>query len=343
MKFGNSYRTVVVAVIIVLLLLVVATALLFDFFGDKCTTKEGLVDTVPIATDPTTKKLLNGFYQVDDTTMAIIPYGFKIDPNDQTHILPSTKIGYSMLHPRYYPTLPAPGQKVPDKFYFISDTSLSILPPNMMPDISGIDFSGNPPSLLIYYKPGYISEAKYYKNKYTPLKTIPKPGFLPKELYFTDASKNKVAFLQYGEIQDEVKGYGKIINPAFDLNMKDFNYKTSNYRDISNNYDMQFHDDEETIKKQNDLYDLNYGEIRVRDQNGNIIILPKINSQNSVTYHQPGEFTFGSSKYVPNYEDSIYLSQITRKTMYGNTQAGECNSACMAYKEFKSKMDKYYS
>ena len=106
---------------------------------------------------------------------------------------------------------------------------------------------------------------------------------------------------------------------------------------------MLFHDDESTIKKQNDMYDLNFGEVRVRDQNGNIIILPKTDSQNSVTYHQPGEFTFGSSKYIPNYEDSIYLSQISRKVMYGNTKAGECDSACMAYKEFKTKMDKYFS
>jgi hypothetical protein len=344
MIFEKPYSSIILIAICVF---IIATALLFDLFNLHCSsTKEGLVDTVPIART-TNGLLLNGFYRVDDEMMAITPYGFKTDPSNETHIIPVTKVGYSMLQPRYYPALPEPGQPLPKNFYLKKvvgdvDLSLAILPPNMMPNIREVDFSGNPPSLLIYYNPGYISETQYYKNKYKP-NTTPNPGFLPKELYFVDSSKTKVAFLQYGEIQDEKTGYGKIMNPALDLKMKDFNYKTSNYRDISNNYDMQFHDDIETIKKQNNLYDLSYGEVRVRDQNGNIIILPKVDSQNSVTYYQPGEFRFGSSKYVPNYEDSIYLSQITRKTMYGNTQAGECNAACMAYNEFKSKMDKFYS
>jgi hypothetical protein len=334
-------------------LLALAIVLLFDLFNTSysCSTKEGLVDTVPIATNPNTSKraglLLDGFYQVDDENMAITPYGFKTDPSNQRHILPATKIGYNMLVPRYHPPLPAPGQPLPEKFYLknvtangVSDLSLAILPPDMMPNVNELDFSGNPPTLLIYYNPGYISETQYYKNKYVPRT---KPDVLPKELYYTDESKTKVAFLQYGEIQDKDKGYGKMMNPTLDLKMKDFNYKTSNYRDVSNNYDMQFHDDEDTIKKQNNLYDLNFGEVRVRDQNGNIIILPKVESQNAVTYHQPGEFVFGSSKYIPNYEDSIYLSQISRNMMFGNTKAGECDTACKAYNEFKSKMDKIYS
>jgi hypothetical protein len=330
-------------ILIAIFVIIIAIALLFDLFHFNCE-KEGLIDTVPIATNPSTSKnagkLLDGFYQVDDESMAIIPYGFKIDPTNQRKIIPATKIGYSMVSGRYNPTLPTPGQPLTTGFYFITDSSLAVLPPNMMPDVSGIDFSGTPPSLLIYYKPGYISETQYYKNKYTPRNL---PEILPKEVYYTDASKKQVSFLQYGEIQDEITGYGKIMNPALDLKMKDFNYKTSNYRDISNNYDMQFHDDVETIKKQNGLYDLNFGEVRVRDQNGNIIILPKVDSQNSVTYHKPGEFRFGSSTYIPNYEDSVYLSQINRRLMFGNTQAGQCDAACKAYNDFKSKMDKYYS
>ena len=101
---------------------------------------------------------------------------------------------------------------------------------------------------------------------------------------------------------------------------------------------MQFHDDAETIKKQNDL---KMGEVTVKDQNGNMIVLPKAEAQGSVTFYQPGEFPFGASTYVPNYEDSIYLSSVGYRTMLGNTITGNtnCGAICKAYNEFKIKMD----
>ena len=79
-----------------------------------------------------------------------------------------------------------------------------------------------------------------------------------------------------------------------------------------------------------------------------ILILPKTNSQGSVTYYQPGEFPFGASTYVPNYEDSVYLSSVGYRTRFGNTHTNGnthvtgCDVACQAYNEFKSKMDNYY-
>jgi hypothetical protein len=135
-------------------------------------------------------------------------------------------------------------------------------------------------------------------------------------------------------MQDVSNGYGKITT----LNMKDFNYIHSNYRDISGNYNVMFHNDVKEIKKQNDMYDLSFGEVRVRDQNGNIIILPRVDTNESVTYYQPGEFQFGASTYIPNYEDSVYLSRITDKKMFGVSRPRQCDDACKAYNEFKTKM-----
>jgi hypothetical protein len=113
----------------------------------------------------------------------------------------------------------------------------------------------------------------------------------------------------------------------------------TNYEKIKDNYDMQFHDDVETIKKQNDMYDLNFGEVRVKDQNGNMIILPKTESQGSVTFYQPGEFPFGASTYVPNYEDSVYLSSVGYRTFLGNANPSNCDAICNTYNDFKLKMD----
>ena len=91
MKFEQYYNTFI---IIALLVLIISTSFLFDLFTFRCE-KEGLIDTVPIATVPSTGKLIRGFYQVDDESMAIIPYGFGIDPTNQKKIIPVTKIGYS--------------------------------------------------------------------------------------------------------------------------------------------------------------------------------------------------------------------------------------------------------
>jgi hypothetical protein len=296
-------------------------------------------ETVPLATDPATKKIVRGYYQVDDENMAVVPYGFGIDPKNDRQIIPITKTAIDMLLIPENVPVPSPGNPLPTGFYLATDASLAVLPPNMKPNIKSIDVSGNPPTILIYYNKGYVSETQYYKNQYNPANY---PSTLPEELYYTDPSKTLVSFLKYGEIQDKAKGYGKTNNPNLFLSSKNFNYMTSNYRDVSNNYDTLFHDDPETIIKQNNLYDLEYGEVRVKDQSGNIIILPKTNAQGSVTYYQPGEFPFGAAKYVPNYEDSIYLSSIGYRTRFGgNTAASStsCGDMCKAYNEFKAVMD----
>ena len=309
------------------------------FLDAKTTTQMEGFDIVPLITDPVTHQVSTGYYQVDNSNMTILPYGFMTDPSNNRQIIPSTKIGINMLKPKYNATLPPPGQSLPYKFYLTSDSSLAVLPPNMLPNVKTIDFSGNPPTILFYYDNGYVSETQYYENQYKPANY---PAVLPKQVYYADASHIFVSFLRYGEIQDPSNGYGKISDPSLNLSTTKFNYITSNYRDISNNYDTLFHDDIDTIQKQSDLYDLSFGQILVKDQNGNIVTMPKTNAQDNVTYYNPGEFQFSAAKYVPNYEDSIYLSSIGYRTILGNTSAAssDCGSMCKAYNDFKYIMDK---
>jgi hypothetical protein len=79
----------------------------------------------------------------------------------------------------------------------------------------------------------------------------------------------------------------------------------------SNDVNIQYHDNISDINSQAGIYDISFSNIYVYDNNGNRIILPHFLSQSSPTYYTPGSFIFGSSGYVPNYEDSVYLSKTT--------------------------------
>jgi hypothetical protein len=78
--------------------------------------------------------------------------------------------------------------------------------------------------------------------------------------------------------------------------------------DISQMMNIQYHDTEEQIRANTDT-DLDY--YIVYDTSGNPIKYPSTKIQGSINYYSPGAYTFGSASYVPNYEDSIYLSKLT--------------------------------
>jgi len=304
-----------------ILFAILAIILVVIFYTTIIDTQIEGLNTIPLATDPNAKNIINGYYQVNDSKMAMLPYGYKVDPSNPKKIIPTTKLAAQSLIPTNgkYPPIPPKGDSLPTGFYLISDSSLAVLPPNMSPNVKEIDFILNPLMLQIYYGIGYVSQTQYYETKYTPKHY---PPSLPPGVYYTDASRKTISFLPPEEIADTKKGYGKIPNPKLNLSTTEFNFATSNYRDISNNYDTQFHDDVKSIMKSNGMYDLEFGETRVKDQNGNLIILPKTNSQGNVTYYAPGEYPFGASKYVPNYEDSIYLSMVGHRTQFGNLLSG---------------------
>lgn len=301
--------------IALLLLFILAIGLMFNY-NVPCS--EGF-ETVPLSIDPSTGNLIYGYYQVDASNMAVIPYGYVIDPNDPKKILAKTQsakaaLSRAILDPskNWTVAVPAAGKPMPDGYYKLSDASLAVLPPNMKPDVESIDFtSDTPPVLLIYYNNSYVSENVYYAKQFTPAHS---PTSLPRGVYYADPSKNRVSFLPFGKIADSKKGYGMIPDPALNSSTSTNTFSMANYRDVSDNYDVQFHDSVDVIQRTNGLYDLSFGEVRVVDQCGNMIILPKTKSQGSVTYYNPGEYPYGAATYVPNYEDSVYLRQIEYET-----------------------------
>ena len=78
----------------------------------------------------------------------------------------------------------------------------------------------------------------------------------------------------------------------------------------TNNYNTQYHDDPATLQNQG-MYNTAFGSMMVKDASGNMVSMPYVPGQALPTYYQPGSFVFGATNFVPNYEDSVYLSRTT--------------------------------
>lgn len=71
---------------------------------------------------------------------------------------------------------------------------------------------------------------------------------------------------------------------------------------------VQYHISDTDLMKQNDL---SFGQTWVFDKSGNKVTFPSTKVQGNIVYYTPGSYPFGTSTYVPNYEDTIQLSKTT--------------------------------
>lgn len=331
---------------LVILLISISISMFFVGMFTNSLGKEGF-DTVPIKYANDAKTIVvYGYYKVDDSKMAAIPYGYVVDPNDPTKIIPKTKDAKNTLafesDDLYSPEMPQPGQKMPDGYYILSDASLGVLPPNMSPNLIGIDFESDTSYAPVIWKydKSYISQTLYYAKKYT---TTKHPPILAPGVYYVDAAHSQVSVLQDGMIADLSNGFGAIVDPKLSNPDVLGKYNKLSQQDIGTNYDVQFHDSIDDIKSQNKGTDLSFGEVRVRNQNGDVIVLPKIAAQEFTTFYTPGEFKYGASTYVPNYEDSVYLSAISNKQFAPSPyDYNSCASkACAVYQYVQNTLSPY--
>ena len=102
--------------------------------------------------------------------------------------------------------------------------------------------------------------------------------------------------------------------------------------DPTNFTNVIYHDTPEDIIKQTGDTGLTFGSMTVKDANGQLISFPYVPGQAAPTYYTPGSFVFGPSNYVPNYEDSVYLSRTTGQSTVSTAvpasskMGGFCNS-----------------
>jgi len=142
-----------------------------------------------------------------------------------------------------------------------------------------------------YYK---ISDTKMAKVPYGYKVNSTKDGLL--------AASQAAFWADYAKNYD--KTYGNV-----DLLTQEVDGTDTKYN--NNNYDITYHDSQEDIQKQGGLFDASFGTVMVIDPYGNKLLIPYNPAQSLPIYYTPGTYKYGSSTYVPSYEDSVYLSKMT--------------------------------
>lgn len=104
-------------------------------------------------------------------------------------------------------------------------------------------------------------------------------------------------------------------------------------------YDPKFtYDAKNTDKEYRDISygktdDANLGKYWMFDEEGKLLEVSTEMNKSPILYYIPGAYKFGASNYVPNYEDSVYLSRTTRESQLApvvNT-ASQLGGFCSQY------------
>jgi hypothetical protein len=145
------------------------------------------------------------------------------------------------------------------------------------------------------------------------------------------------------EIEEINKGsdeYNAYNNLQIKFNAAQLDSKSPEHYSPSNISTM-YHDTVDNILAQNDAYGLSSGTAYVFDKDGNKIALESNNIQGDVTYYTPGAYKYGASSYVPNYEDSVYLSRTTglSQVLPVRNAALMAGNMCGYYKNNPTKLE----
>lgn len=103
------------------------------------------------------------------------------------------------------------------------------------------------------------------------------------------------------------------------------------------NYNVIYHTDPSNIN-----YESSSGppSTWVMKDDGKLHSIPYSDNSGNHLYYEPGAYRFGPSSYIPNYEESIYLSKLTKLT---NTSTYNSESSsrgfCEQYKDYPDKLE----
>lgn len=100
------------------------------------------------------------------------------------------------------------------------------------------------------------------------------------------------------------------------INTMDSN-RTSNSKYNSDNFDLTYHADP-TKEEQTDESSAGAGKMWVK-VNGSLVAMPYSDVSNTTLYNSSGSYTFNPSSYVPNYEESVFLSKLTNQPTTSET------------------------
>ena len=210
----------------------------------------------------------------------LVPDGFRISDNDSKVLVPIKDSTKKMLD------------------YYKSTTDGKLAEPPYL-EIPGITSGDTGETIALPTKDVNGNEKKYYRvkvvdatTKAVSYKMKEQPDPLPRGY---ELGKNNT----YDKTADFL-----VLNPTlYALSTFDSTYSPTNIDTVYHDTDMS------------DASDNNLGVFYQFDQNGNMVRIENTESQFSpVLYYIPGAYKFGSSNYVPNYEDSVYMSRTTRQS-----------------------------
>ena len=251
---------------------------------------------------------------------AIVPSGYQINPNDKTKLLPKdndTKYAVESYRLATDKTINMGSIDIKNVNYALSngftepleeDYYRTMTADTDAPNPANTNFSKNGKVMAVYkggqqWFSGTIEEVN--------------PDFTFK-ITFDNGSvedgiaKEKIRAIKYRQkpIPDPLPN-GYEIDPVTGL--MTFNLTLYALQTFQTTFDANSANDA-NFKYRDDV-PMDLGTYYQYDQNGNMIEIQNTEAQFSpVLYYVPGAYKFGSSNYVPNYEDSVYLSRTTRQS-----------------------------
>lgn len=196
--------------------------------------------------------------------------------------------------------------------------------PNICYDISYIDSDNKNVQVKAKIEPNYYIDASGMLE-IVPYgyQTAPnKKSYIPKTSvsmynsginYAIDASINKIQTLMLANpppSKEKVDQYKKDIARLQEQKTSSgSDNKTSNSDYNPDNFNMTYHADPPV--NSTDESTAGAGKMWVKDASGKLIAVPYDAVKNTTLYYQTGSYPFGPSSYVPNYEESVFLSKLT--------------------------------
>ena len=254
---------------------------------------------------------------------AIIPSGYMIAPSDKTKLLAKdndTKYAADSYRLGTDKTLSEGSEDIPNVNYGTSNGFTETLTEGYFRTLTADTDAPNPDTAIFTQGDKVMAIYKGGQRWFSGTVTTVNPNTTFK-ITFDNGSvedgiaKEKIRAIKYRQkpIPDPLPN-GYEIDPVtglmtFNLTLYALQtFQTTFDANSANDANFQYRDDVS-------MNPSNLGVYYQYDQNGNMIEIQNTEAQFSpVLYYVPGAYKFGSSNYVPNYEDSVYLSRTTRQS-----------------------------
>jgi hypothetical protein len=203
-------------------------------------------------------------------------------------------------------------------------------------DVTYNDTTGKPVQVRAKIQPGYFIDASGYLQvvPYGNVASTDKFSYTPstKTAAYEKAvisNTNTEINAQITELQQQIASTPKtdtftlnsLQQKLLNLKQQQINTidssKTSNSNYNSDNFNITYHADPTTQTQPDESY-AGVGKMWV-DISGSLVAVPYSDVSNTTLYNSSGSYTFNPASYVPNYEESVFLSKLTNQPTVAET------------------------